>query len=400
MKFSVPHNWQNDLLPRMNAAGIEQVYAKLAHDFVGGGRASYMLPHIAKNKAAKYISDARQRGISFNYLLNSNCLGNREWTIKGQRELTALLDWLVDVGVDSVTVSIPYLLELIKARYPKLKVGVSTQAGVDSIKRARYWEDLGADRITLAEISVNRNFPLLSKIRSCVKCELQLIANLDCLSSCPFWTYHAALNSHGSQDGHPSGGFLIDYCSIACNYIRLKNPVEFIRAGWIRPEDVHYYESIGIDSIKLVNRTLTTDALLLIINAYANGRYEGNLLDLFPRTSKTKNIMLQKPNILHKVRYFFHPFRVNLFALLEARKLLGDMKVYIDNRSLDGFITRFLDKSCDLESCDDCGYCHKIAEKSVNISPGWQEKAVANYRRYLDSLTGGKMFKYSASLFK
>ncbi|MDD4895122.1 MAG: U32 family peptidase, partial [Candidatus Omnitrophica bacterium] len=205
MKFSVPHNWQSDLLPRMNTAGVEQVYAKLARDFVGGGRASYMLPHVTKSKAAKRISQARQRGISFNYLLNSNCLGNREWTAKGQRSLVALLDWLIDIGVDSVTVSIPYLLELIKRRYPKLKVGVSTQAGVDTIKRAKYWEGLGADRITLAEISVNRNFPLLRLIRSAVKCELQLIANLDCLSSCPFWAYHAALNSHGSQDNHSSG---------------------------------------------------------------------------------------------------------------------------------------------------------------------------------------------------
>jgi collagenase-like PrtC family protease len=232
MKFSVPYNWQADLLPGVKKVGVVELYSKLASDFVGGGRASYILPKISKSKVAKHISKAHQIGIKFNYLLNATCLGNREWGAKGQRRLVALLDWLTDIGIDGVTISIPYLLELIKKRYPRLEVCISTQAGVDSIKRAQYWEELGADRITLAEISVNRDFPLLRQIRKAVKCELQLIANLDCLYHCPFWMYHSVLNSHGSQDDY---AFLIDYCSIACNYIRLKEPVEFIRAGWIRP---------------------------------------------------------------------------------------------------------------------------------------------------------------------
>lgn len=398
MKFSVPHNWQEDLLPRMRKVGVGELYGKLASDFVGGGRASYILPYISKKKAALYISEAHRSGIRFNYLLNATCLGNREWTIKGQRSLVALLDWLMDIGVEAVTISIPYFLELIKRRYPKLRVCVSTQAGVDSIERAKYWEGLGADRITLAEISVNRNFQLLRQIRRAVKCELQLIANLDCLYHCPFWIYHSVLNSHGSQREHPLHGFLIDYCSISCNYVKLKDPMEFIRAGWIRPEDVHYYEDLGIDSIKLVNRGMTSQAILLVVDAYTKGYYEGNLLDLF--SGPSKNIVFQKQNIFHKFKYFFRPFSINIFTLLKASKLLGEIRVYIDNRSLDGFIEYFLNENCSLKSCDDCKYCRQIAEKTVKIAPDWHAKVISDYRKYLDSLVGGEMFNYALSFFK
>ncbi len=394
MKFSVPHNWQAELLPGLERFKVAELYSKLASDFVGGGRASYILPHVSKSKAAMYITEARRSGAKFNYLLNATCMGNREWTIKGQRSIVALLDWLMDIGVDGVTVSIPYLLELIKRRYPKLKVCVSTQAGVDSIRRAKYWEGLGADRITLAEISVNRNFPLLRQLRRAVKCELQLIANLDCLSHCPFWIYHSVLNSHGSQDDYLSYSFLIDYCTIACNYIRLMDPVEFIRAGWIRPEDVHYYEAVGIDSIKLVNRAMTTQAILSVVDAYTKGYYEGNLLDLFSRPSK--NIIFQRANIFHKFKYFFYPFRINIFTLLKARSLLDETRVYIDNKALGGFIEHFLNENCIGKSCEDCKYCADIAERAIRITPEWHAKAISNYRKYLDSLTGGGMFKYGA----
>jgi collagenase-like PrtC family protease len=394
MKFIVPHNWQTDLLPGIKKDGVEEVYGKLASDFVGGGRASYILPRVSKRKVAGFISAAHQNGIRFNYLLNATCLGNREWTIQGQRRLLGLLDWLAESGVDAVTVSIPYLLELIKKRYPNFAVCVSTQSGVDTLKRARHWEALGADRITLAEISVNRNFPLLRQLRKGLKCKLQLIANLDCLYQCPFWVYHSVLNSHGSQG---ASGFLIDYCTIACSYIRLKDPAEFIRAGWIRPEDVHYYEAIGIDSIKLVNRAMTTEAITMAVDAYTKGYYHGNLLDLFSRPSK--NIVFQRPNLFHKFRYFFHPFRVNILALLKARKLLGEIKVYIDNPSLDGFIEHFLDESCDLKSCEDCGYCADVAKRSVRIPDSWHTQALSDYRKCLDTLFNGEMFSYSGYFF-
>lgn len=392
MKFSVPFNWQEELLFKIKRDCVDELYGKLAADFMGGGRPSFSIPGISKKKAAILIQKARNNGLSFNYLLNATCLGNEEWTISGQRRLNALLDWLINAGVEMVTVSIPYILQLIKKRYPQLKVCVSTQAGVDTIQRAKYWEELGADQITLPEISLNREFEMLKQIRHNVKCELQLIANLDCLYNCPFWVYHAVLNSHGSQSGHRSRGFLIDYCSIICNFKKINDPVEFIRSGWIRPEDIHYYQDIGINRIKLVNRGMTTEAILRVIDAYTNGYYEGNLLDLFSRPSK--NIMFQKVNLFHRFKYFFRPFSVNIFRFMKAKHLISEMDIYIDNRALDGFIEHFLKESCHLKSCADCGYCQEVAREAVKFVPSWRTTIIYKYRDYLNDIISNKMFTY------
>ncbi len=46
--------------------------------------------------------------------------------------------------------------------------------------------------------------------------------------------------SHASQAGHPSGGFLLDYCFLRCTRMKLADPVNYIRSDWIRPEDLHF----------------------------------------------------------------------------------------------------------------------------------------------------------------
>lgn len=393
MKFSVPVNWQDGLIAKINKKDVEELYGKLDADFVGGGRASSVVTPVSKKKAAAYIKEAHKNDLKFNYLLNAACMDNREWQRRGQKKLKDILSWLISVKVNSVTITIPYLLELIKKQYPQLKVCVSTQAGVDTIERAKYWVDLGADEITLSFVDVNRNFHLLREIRKNVKCKLKLIANLDCLYQCPFYKYHANLNSHASQSGHFTRGFMIDYCYLNCSYKRLKNPVEFIRSPWIRPEDIHYYKDIGIDKIKFVNRAMTTEKICLVVNAYTDRHYDGNLLDLF--SAPAKNIAHTRSDCFRKLKYFLRPFSINLFRLYKGRELFLNREVYIDNRALDGFLEHFLKEDCCLKSCESCGYCKDAAKKAVKISPGYQNNSIRRYKDFLDDLTSSRMFKYS-----
>ncbi|MBI4590887.1 MAG: type II toxin-antitoxin system HicA family toxin [Candidatus Rokubacteria bacterium] len=104
------------------------------------------------------------------------------------------------------TVSLPYLLDLIKRRYPQFRVTVGVFAGVDHVQKARTWEELGADCITLESLSVNRRFPLLTSLRKTVRCDLMLLVDTNCLQSCPFSRAHMVALSHASQVGHPSRG--------------------------------------------------------------------------------------------------------------------------------------------------------------------------------------------------
>jgi len=393
MKFSIPTNWDSELLKNLRKKEeIAEVYGKLAQDFFGGGRAAFLLPPISKKRATRQIKEIQRQGLSFNYLLNSVCMDNLEWTSSGQRKINHFLDWLSDVGVGAVTVSIPYLLQLIKKRFPKMKISVSTQACVNSAQKAKYWEDLGADLITLSVVDANRDFRLIRAVRKSVKCQLQVIGNLNCLYGCPFYLYHGTTESHASQSHHQSGGFLLGYCHLNCRSIQLANPINFIRSSWIRPEDVHYYEEAGIDRIKLVERNMTTQALLNIIRAYLDRRYTGNLVDLLP--GPAKSIVFQKNFFWSNIRFFFHPFKVNILKLLKRMNVLEEARVFIDNSKLDGFLEQFIKESCYDKSCQECGYCEEVAKKAVFINAESKQKMSAVYDRYMEDLLTGDIFSY------
>lgn len=391
MKLTVPANWQFDLLEKLDQNKVDELYGKLEKDFVGGGRASVLLPSIGREMASRYIKSAHKKGIKFNYLLNASCLGNKEWSLSGQRKIRKLLDWLAGIEVDSITVTVPYLLQLLKKCYPGFKVYVSVMAGVNSPLKARYWQDFGADQITLSFTEVNRNFELLRLIRKAVSCRLQLIANLQCLHGCPLSSYHGLLSSHASQSGDPQKGFLVDYCSLVCRHIRLKEPWKIISAGWIRPEDLHYYRDSGIDSIKLVDRIMKTDVILRIVEAYAQEKYDGNLMDLIT-LDKNRCLAFSKTNFLKKALYFFRPFKADLLKLYQARSALCEGKIFLDNSKLKDFLGFFVEGKCRNIDCADCGYCFSVAEKALSFDDLQRRKQMLVNEKALDALTGGSIF--------
>lgn len=396
MKFSVPTNWQDDLIPKIKKEGVDELYGKLASDYIGGGRPSFMLPHISRKQVSIHIQKAHENGLRFNYLLNALCLDNREFTISGQRKIHKLLDWLLACKVDSVTVSIPYLLQLIKKQYPQFKVCISTMAEINTAERAKYWEDLGADAITLYSPTISRNFQLLKEIKKNLKCRIQLIGNNGCLYNCPFSIYDYLISSHASQFWHESKGFMIPYCIISCRYLRLTDFINFIRADWIRPEDIHYYEDIGIDTIKLTERSSSTGFIAKTVNAYSRRFYDGNLLDIVSPLSG-ENITQQGNTVVtlfYRLRYFFRPFSINIFRLFRLLKTLPQINAYIDNRMLDGFLEYFVKGNCNLNSCQDCDYCREVARKVVKIDSSRCSIIIKQYERILNDLLSGKIFKY------
>lgn len=392
IKFSVAANCDNNLIDKIDRSRVAELFGKLTADVTGGGRASAALPRITGRNLRNQIKKTREYGIEYNYLLNSSCLNNTEWTSAGQKKIRFLLDWLTEAGVTSVTVSVPYLLEMIKKRYPGLQVSISVQAGVDSPERAEYWEDLGADQITLSFVDINRNFEKLRAVRNKVSCRLQLIANLMCLQGCPFYKYHSNINAHASQKKHSSKYFLIDYCFLKCSHMKLKEPVRMIRSGWIRPEDVKYYADIGIDRIKLVDRAMSTEDIARVVGAYTSEKYEGNLLDLF--SSPNRNVSAYRSRMFNRLKYFLKPRKVNIFRFLSARNLFEKNPVYIDNGKLNGFIEHFFHGRCSGSECDECGYCKETADRALYIPEDYRERVLKKYEMFIESLNDGSMFLY------
>jgi len=395
MKLSVPTNWQPQLIDGLSKMCVGEFYGKLEKDIVGGGRPALILSSVTKQQAKEHVALIHRNGLRFNYLLNALCMGNREWTIRGQRDIRSFLDWLAEIGVDTITVAMPYLLQLIKKSYPLFKVKISVCAGVDGAIQAKYWEELGADEISLSPWSVNRNFRLLKQIRSAVNCDLQLYANTRCLTGCPFMVYHYLGANHASGSIGQRNGFLINYCEFICNHLILLEPWRIISSCWIRPEDLHFYRESGVNSIKLSERDAKTEFISRVVEAYSREKFEGNLMDLF--IDGTKRLSSETRFLWKKLIFFCRPTKVNILRLYGYLKNMpSSLPIFLDNGKLDNFLNFFVEGKCDHADCGRCGYCRGVAEKAVSLSVNDREKLLRSHKEILNSLFDGSIFDYKA----
>lgn len=406
MKLSVACNFDDALISGLKGYPVYEVYGKLTSDYFGGGRPSFYLPEVNRAGLADYVKKVHAAGIEFNYLLNASAMGNKEFTREGQRNMEELLDWVDAIGVDSVTVANVFFLRLVKARHPRLKVRVSSHRYTDNARKVRFWVENGADYIVVSEVNIHREFKVLEAMKKAAgDVELQLIVNNWCRQDCAIAGNHAVNLSNASQKG--AQGFPLDYSSIICNNIRLNEPVNYLRANWIRPEDLAVYESMGYHNFKIVERNTPTQILLERVHAYANRRYDGNLLDLVQNYAYPIEKMGEKGKDAYSKRrmfkYFVKPQAVNLFKfkkIIEFGKTasvlyprIGVNPVQIDNRKLDGFLDHFKNFSCQDKDCEECRYCHRWAEKVVKIDPAWKVKMGAIYKDLLGEIDGGAFFE-------
>ncbi len=400
--LSVATNFDDGLLDAISGYPVTEVFGKLPSDAVGGGRASFTLQPLSRRRFERHVEKARSLGIGFNYLLNPACMDNREYTRQGQREIEALLGYIESVGVSAVTISLPLLLPIIKKRHAGLKVRVGVYARVDGVAKARFWEDGGADCIALESLSVNRDFEMLTAIRKALKTELQLIVNANCQLFCPLSGQHMVNLSHASQKGHPSRGFMLDWCVMKCSYDKLKDPAQYLRSEFIRPEDMGMYLDLGYDSFKILERGAPTPVLLKRVKAYSEGHYNGNLLDLIqPFGYKEKSGASLAGGLFNKWRYMFRPRMVRLTKLLKLKELaarrgmlepLAGEPVYIDNGELSGFIPGFRDRDCRSTDCAACGWCAAYARKAVRVDDAYRVELLGLYDEVFADMYSGDMW--------
>ena len=395
-KFSLAANYDQELVKELAAYPIDEVYGKFPADGISGGRPRYLATPLPDADLRHYIRLLDSHGIAFNYLLNGSCFGNREWTRPWQKKVTALLTKLGDMGVRRVTISTPFLLELVKQRFPEFKVRVGIYAQVDTPRRARFWEDLGADAITLESFSINRDFHRLEEIRQAVSCDLQLIANHVCLLNCPLQSYHQNGFAHASDD---TGTLFIDYCILRCSRTRLTDPSQFIKSAWIRPEDLAVYEAMGYTTFKLLERGIPSAELLRRVKAYSERQSGDNLAGLLLSYGFNEPI---KKESFWALRHFLKPRQVNplrLKPLIDLARLQGMLSplpgcpIRIDSRQIPvNFLDGFRDRDCSSMDCKTCGYCERIAANAVSISPEYRTEVLKKYEEVDKAMIKGGLW--------
>jgi collagenase-like PrtC family protease len=404
MKLSVGYSFQPDLLRRLAAfPEVSEVYAQRGNEVTGGGRSGYTLPSVSKRRLAEAVAEAHRHGIAFNYLLNGASLGGIEQTRAGQRRIRATIEELQDMGVDALTVASPLLARIIHTRYPRFSIRASAFAMIDSPAKARQWEELGADTLCVSAIACNRDFRLLERIRKAVSCELQLIANATCLHRCAYEPTHMQLLGDSSRRGDPTGGFCLDYCLLHCSRKRLQDPLHYIRAAWIRPEDLHVYEQLGYAYFKILERSCPAGLLLKRVEAYVNRSFDGNLLELAgPVAQINRGTGASLGRRLRIALAMFRPHKVKIRTLLSVREYMnaiiprryerGAAGVYIDNRSLDGFLEGLRTHDCTAGPCEACGYCARVAAEVVEYDPHYRRRTLALADTLDEGLNDGSLW--------
>ena len=392
MKIRLGSNWDLSSLDALKGTSVDALFGKLPFDVVGGARPGFVLPQVDRNYVGRYIKACHERGLEFSYLLNAPCLGNLQYSKKGYGQIIELLEWIDQSGADAVTIGIPYLIDLVRKRFPRLKVKVSTTARVNTVRKALQYEDMGVEEIIIDE-HINREFKTLEAIRKAVKCNLELIVNNICLWQCPYNYEHVNHDGHASREGEEDDYCYLQYPGYLCLYRKLTDPVELLKSPWIRPEDIPHYEAIGYEHFKITERFKKTSLLLEHVKAYENRRYDGNLLDLFtlPRKGAFTPVHLE---------YFIKPEHVNIMKISELEKVF-DLEVreliQMDNRKLDGFIEFFKKNDCNQTTCSACGYCETVFERVAVVNKEGVKKASRSVRDFSDKLLTGEIFEIPPS---
>jgi len=387
MKFTVATNWDTALIEPLSECKVDSVFGVMDKTPVGGGRPSLLLAKVDKKHVEDYVKRVHSAGMKFDYLLNAPCMNNMEYDRETHKELINHIEWLNNIGVDGVVVSIPLIMEIVKEQFPGLEVRASTITHINSVQRARLFEELGVDSITL-DFNINRDFKLIRKIREAVKCELCVIVNDGCLYQCPFRYYHYNIIGHASQTINPLKGFYIDYCIIRCTMKRFSSPVELMKGRWIRPEDTHLYEELGIDTFKIGGRRMSTKWIINAVKAYHSRKYDGNLAELLDISQLGVDPDMRSPQ--------YQAF-LSGAKMIKEEKLcqigqLYPVRPYIDNNKLNGFIDFFKKQDC-LSGCGDCNYCQQWADKVVRIDKQDAMRYISAVSALLKDLKTSKIFE-------
>ena len=141
------------------------------------------------------------------------------------------------------------------------------------------------------------------------------------------------------EDSESYNNYPMKYCMFARN----NNNESWIKMRAIRPEDLHYYNEIGLNYFKVSGRTGSTEYLAKCLESYMAQSFDGNFLSLW---KPLETIYNGKSESEH------------------------NFSEYIDNKKLDGFLDHWFvgdGFSCEDQICGEtCNYCKEFYNKIMD----------------------------------
>ena len=222
----------------------------------------------------------RENGILLDTLFNCNCYGDGAISPELADFVETTLRDMNAHGLfpDIVTTTSPFIATVLRQRFPQVKIRWSVNLRVHGTTGFECVDELFDSFYASREH--HRDPDWLKEQSAWAKAHGKSIgiqANSGCLRQCPFQQFHD--NLHGHNRIRQSGiGAKFDFSVFRCRTAYARRDWEqFIRATWIRPEDVPLFEPY-VDTVKLATRRHRFPTKVL--DAYATYSYDGNLLDL------------------------------------------------------------------------------------------------------------------------
>jgi collagenase-like PrtC family protease len=222
-------------------------------------------------------------GIELNVILNVPCLSEKEFDSAYLQKFTNFVKRLEEVSVDWITLAHPVLMKKAAGVRSTIKINTSTYNHIDHPLTAREFEKLGVDRLNLRQ-NTNRNLALIERIARYVSIPLELYVNSRCINGgfCPNAIAHANFKSHQQALEKDAANQARDpYLAGFCKPRRKRDATELLFTSTIRPEDVHLFESAGVNYFKLATRTVPVEETIRYVTAYGERRFDGNYGELF-----------------------------------------------------------------------------------------------------------------------
>lgn len=352
--FSVPADFKLDTIDRLhelnlssNNSKVIETYGQLTQvQLVNSGRITATLPQVTFKDFEKYVVYAKSKDIHFNYTLNPSCMGNAEFSEEGIREIIYLLKIINDIGVDSLTLTSPQLIELVQSTEMGFKIKASAICEITTPSKSLFYKKMNVERIVV-DPDITRDFNSLRRIGEVFGSGVEIIVNNVCYKNCAYKMFHYNHEAHSIPQN--TSQVIKDYFLNRCSMQKAGDVKSSIRLNWIRPEDLKYYMDVGIFHFKIQGRqNILQGDIIKTLKHYFSEEYDGNLFDL-----------------------------ITIFAQYNS------FQPYVDNKKLDGYVKLFYDKPdfCK-DICDSCGYCEYYARKCMesNHVEELNAKALSFYR--------------------
>lgn len=295
----------------------------------GSGRTTQHLPKIDMQQLKEYALHSAGLGIDFNYTINAPYMNNMEFTKEGVEKYRGFLSELHDAGIQSVTLSLPGLIDLTTEMDLGFAIRASLICNTNNANKAVEMKQRGVERIVVDE-SIARDFKALKSIVDVFGSKVEIIINSFCQQDCSYRIFH--YNQIAGDSAGEATGMGSDFYTHRCAMRTHKDPSTLMKAAWIRPEDLKYYSDIGIEYFKIQGRTtVVTGDPLRALQCYIDESYDGDLFDLL---------------------FLFSP--------------VNPLKVKLDNKKLDGFLKPFVEQDhfCSKNCAEHC-YCNRFADKAL-----------------------------------